>query len=81
MPFEILLDSLYEWLVAGLLPVPPLHQFCTFVRQFTQITRLVIWRSGDGGSPRSEFPDGIDDIGPIEDNIEGEDTVVAERYI
>lgn len=82
MPFEILLDSLYELFVAGVLPVSPLQQFCTlFAGHFAQITRLVVWRSGNGGSARSNLLNGFDDIRPIECNIEGEDTIVAERRI
>ena len=43
MSFEILLDNLYEWLMAGLLPIPPLQQLYTlFVGHIAQIVRLVL---------------------------------------
>lgn len=82
MSFEILLDNLYQWLMAGLLPIPPLQQLYTlFVGHIAQIVRLVLWWDGNGGSARSDLFDGLHDIRPVGGNMKGEDGVFAKRPI
>jgi hypothetical protein len=58
MPFKVLLDSLYAWLVAGRLPKLPSQQFCYLLVE-AQVAWLIVWQSGSGFGVRMKLLDGF----------------------